>query len=576
MSEIRLEIKDAFGTPFVHSYLVLQEGEGDQPGQRHVTSLTDFRVDERQPWPVRWDVTQINYPWEGTANQKPADEFGAVHRGTTLSVGNPESTWSIMNQVAVQFQQQDLPYQFLTSNSNSFVSALLYSVGLDYLDYTNSLFLTPDDVSGTVTIDRSQEIEIFGPNATANIHLNGSGVGPSFSGIFGAEHGALSADLRVDISYLFFNRTVLDQKDFLHVDRGFIPLDGDGLFNFDLTLSGTEGPDLLRGLAGNDRLFGMGGDDTFLYAKGLDRLDGGQDFDTVSYAGAPAGMLIDMRAGDASSGSESDALVSIENVIGSSQDDRFFGGFFLSPAGEVVGINFSGGAGDDTIIGSDSSERFVSRSDPFQISFGLVGGPGNDHIQGRGGDDVLLGDDGNDTLFGGKGNDVLDGGTGTNTLIGGDDADQLIGGDGQDIMFGDEDFFFGAASPGSDRFNVSVDPRNGSGLGQDLIADFQGGSELLNVSNFVLLGASLFEMLDSNSNGRLDGDDNFVRVESVVFQDPVTLLSAERESTIVDFGGVVTKAAGTAADYTLWSNTVTFFDYTNVIASDITGGTSIA
>jgi len=57
----------------------------------------------------------------------------------------------------------------------------------------------------------------------------------------------------------------------------------------------------------------------------------------------------------------------------------------------------------------------------------LVGGPGNDTIDGG---------NGVDTIFGSTGNDTIDGGTNTDTLIGGPGDDSIFGGAGPDIIFG--------------------------------------------------------------------------------------------------------------------------------------------
>ena len=78
----------------------------------------------------------------------------------------------------------------------------------------------------------------------------------------------------------------------------------------------------------------------------------------------------------------------------------------------------------------------------------LIGGAGQDQLDGRDGDDTLLGGDGNDRLWGGEGSDRLEGGAG---------ADRLDGGAGDDILTG----------------GLGVDSFIFSG-GADLITDFTG------------------------------------------------------------------------------------------------------
>jgi Ca2+-binding RTX toxin-like protein len=145
-------------------------------------------------------------------------------------------------------------------------------------------------------------------------------------------------------------------------------------------------------------------------------------------------------------------------------------------AGLIPGSRISGGAGNDTLNGTDNDDR-------------LLGGPGNDWLDGAGGDgNILHGNGGNDYLTagngadafsGGKGRDLVDYGTRTadlsltldaiandgeagenddirndiedlrsgagddlligsdapNSLTGGDGADTIRGGGGNDILF---------------------------------------------------------------------------------------------------------------------------------------------
>jgi len=64
----------------------------------------------------------------------------------------------------------------------------------------------------------------------------------------------------------------------------------------------------------------------------------------------------------------------------------------------------------------------------------LLGGAGNDRLNGHGGRDSLIGGEGMDTLAGGDDNDVLDGGAGSDRVFGQNDDDTLTGGPGSDHM----------------------------------------------------------------------------------------------------------------------------------------------
>jgi RTX calcium-binding nonapeptide repeat (4 copies) len=64
----------------------------------------------------------------------------------------------------------------------------------------------------------------------------------------------------------------------------------------------------------------------------------------------------------------------------------------------------------------------------------LLGGTGNDILNGAEGHDWLHGGEGNDSLNGGVGDDLLAGGAGDDTLYGGAGRDVLVGGDGNDVI----------------------------------------------------------------------------------------------------------------------------------------------
>ena len=64
----------------------------------------------------------------------------------------------------------------------------------------------------------------------------------------------------------------------------------------------------------------------------------------------------------------------------------------------------------------------------------MLGGTGNDLLEGNTGNDVLDGGSGNDVLAGGAGDDQLLGGSGNDVLDGGAGVDQLEGGTGDEIL----------------------------------------------------------------------------------------------------------------------------------------------
>jgi Ca2+-binding RTX toxin-like protein len=161
------------------------------------------------------------------------------------------------------------------------------------------------------------------------------------------------------------------------------------------TIVGTAGNDVVLALGGNDTIDAGGGndticagngDDTILPGPGADLVFGDAGRDTLSYASAAGSVTVDLGTMLANDGS-SDALHTVEVVVGSGNADTLLGG----------------AANDD-----------------------ISGGGGNDAIDGRGGDDVLRGGAGNDTLTGGAGTaDQCNGGADTDTNGGG--CEQVTG-----------------------------------------------------------------------------------------------------------------------------------------------------
>ena len=234
-------------------------------------------------------------------------------------------------------------------------------------------------------------------------------------------------------------------------------------------LGGDGGANRLSGGGGNDRLLGGAGDDMLEGGAGADRLFGGAGVDTVSYAGSDRGVIVYLSEGTVKRGdAQGDVIVNFENVLGSVH-------------GDVLG-------------GDDGANR-------------LSGGGGNDRLLGGAGDDMLEGGAGADQLFGGAGVDTvsyagsargvivyLSEGTGKRgdaqgdvivsfenvlgsvhgDVLGGDDgANRLFGGGGNDRLLG---------RGGDDVFIFDF------GHGDDIIADFTDGDNLIDLSAFGLSG----------------------------------------------------------------------------------------
>jgi Ca2+-binding RTX toxin-like protein len=242
-------------------------------------------------------------------------------------------------------------------------------------------------------------------------------------------------------SVRFDNQTEYGQQTSLYV----IDTKGDDTFiindSYNATVKAGEGNDRLHVTYTHDSTFlGFSGDD-FITAYGTDSttlINGGEGNDTVRLLDGASASILGGSGNDDISRTD---IVSFGTVTGGNGDDfiyelNHYGSF------DVV----KGGAGNDTIIGSES-ERFLN--DYFLLNgyvpLGgqeLSGGYGNDVIYGTFGNaykspstldgDTIRGDSGNDSLTGSNQRDVLFGGTGNDTLVGGAGADIMTGGEGAD------------------------------------------------------------------------------------------------------------------------------------------------
>ncbi|SDW89384.1 calcium-binding protein [Paracoccus sanguinis] len=241
-------------------------------------------------------------------------------------------------------------------------------------------------------------------------------------------------------------------------------------------LTGTAGHDRLTagsndnrviGLAGNDTLDGGAGNDTLVGGQGNDSLIGGAGIDTADYTGSlPARVYLGIT-GPQNTWQGADVLSGIENLLGGSGNDRFFG--------STVGNVLNGGAGNDQLYGGGGNDT-------------LIGGAGNDFFHGGADADVILFDgsaavdvdivrttatgQGTDTLggveniTGGSGSDIIRGNAAANVLNGAVGNDTLVGRGGSDVLTG---------GSGTDRFVFA------NWDGNDRVTDFQNGLDRIEI-----------------------------------------------------------------------------------------------
>ncbi|MEW2914111.1 DUF4214 domain-containing protein [Leisingera sp. JC11] len=162
-------------------------------------------------------------------------------------------------------------------------------------------------------------------------------------------------------------------------------------------LHGGSGRDTLLGQSAGDILYGNDGDDVLEGGSSADVLDGGDGLDLASYESSDAAVDVNLTLGVGTGGdAEGDTLTSIERLLGS--------GFGDTLRGDASANILYGRDGQDTLDGEAGNDR-------------LEGGNDNDRLYGREGDDTLRGGNGNDVLQGETGADLLEGGSGTDTFI---------------------------------------------------------------------------------------------------------------------------------------------------------------
>ncbi|MEM9063304.1 MAG: hypothetical protein AAGD13_22825, partial [Pseudomonadota bacterium] len=273
-----------------------------------------------------------------------------------------------------------------------------------------------------------------------------------------------------------------------------------------------------------DDFFGGAGDEIFtgLAGSSTDRFEGAAGNDTVDYSledgasGVVADISINGSLGTPNatdSFGDGDALIDIENLIGSKNNDVF--------TGSAAANTLSGGLGDDVFFGNAGADAIYGGDGLDAVNYALETGGGpilvdlrraGNHAQDSFGDfdtlisieqvtgtsfgDAITGDDEANTLFGTHGNDFLDGWAGGDVLYGETDDDTLLGWEGDDSLFGgigndllegeqEDDFLDGGAGAdvlyGGDgvdtasylasAFGVDVSLLTGTGAGGDAAGD---------------------------------------------------------------------------------------------------------
>ncbi len=263
------------------------------------------------------------------------------------------------------------------------------------------------------------------------------------------------------------------------------------------TLYGGLGNDFLKGGSGQDQLLGQGGNDTLLGKGGRDFLFGGTENDTLTGGdgddfvfGETGNDRMIWNPGDDTDLNEGGAGIDTVEINGGNGAEQF------TTTAAVARVRFDRinpapfsidiGTSENLVVNMNGGDdRFSATGDlAALIKITANGGAGNDTILGSDGIDVLLGGDGNDFIDGQRGNDVV-------FLGAGDDVFQWDPGDGSDVVEGQAGF-------DTMRFN-------GSNISEILKASAVGGRVRFtrNVANIVM-DLNDVEGIDLNTLGGAD------------------------------------------------------------------------
>jgi Ca2+-binding RTX toxin-like protein len=191
-------------------------------------------------------------------------------------------------------------------------------------------------------------------------------------------------------------------------------------------------------LAGASNGTGNGLDNILYAGDGNNVLDGAAGNDTVSYAFAGSGIIVSLATAgaQATGGSGSDTLISIEHLIGSGFNDNLTGNTGNNVLDGGAGSDFLNGAtGADTMLGGDGTDSYAvdHAGDLVTESNGSLATGGNDIVYSYlaaytltanverlrlmlAGASNGTGNALDNTLYAGDGNNVLDGAAGNDTV----------------------------------------------------------------------------------------------------------------------------------------------------------------
>lgn len=504
-----------------------------------------YRADDRNEYVLRggpegaWDILggrfeiQINIALESSADARGI-ESPADRSSTELNIPGmtADQSWSVMTKYARLIQSVDYPYLVTNTNSNAFVGALLFAIGLDPIK------ALPEGISSLDALGVKDFDKIV-----ADVPRPADGIirltlaADAFSG---DPHGeTVRAFAGDDVVFAGDGDDVVmggDGNDRLFGEAGNDSLLGEGQND---TLGGLDGNDTLRGGGGNDDLRG---------GAGADAIFGGADRDTI-FGGTDQDKLYGEAGDDSIKGEAGNDILS-----GGTGNDTLFGDEGNDQLHGDAGIDsLIGGTGDDFYVVDTALDVVVELADQgidsvFARAVNYVLGANVENLSASDGvNHSLAGNVLANRISGGSGADTLNGREGNDTLDGRGGADRMVGGSGDDVFYVDNlgDTTIELAGEGNDRvitstasYALAVNVERLAATPGDLARSFTGNALNNNISGAggddslrgglgddTLLGGSGDDTLDGGAGidhlvGGEGGDHYYVTAGDIVIEGP--------------------------------------------------------
>jgi serralysin len=172
---------------------------------------------------------------------------------------------------------------------------------------------------------------------------------------------------------------------------------------------GGSGNDTIIGNDANNVLEGNDGSDTLVGGLGNDTLNGGNGIDTVTFAHATGAEIINLAAGTATGADGNDVLISIENAVGTAFNDTLVGSAASNTLDGGAGtdtVSFATAAGGVTVNLATGTATGAGNDTLISIE-NVIGSSHQDRIIGDANANTIASGDGIDVVTLGAGNDIF-------------------------------------------------------------------------------------------------------------------------------------------------------------------------